>query len=113
MTEQFKIFPVSDFKTNLKRIMKEKGISASDLSRQTKIPKSTISEWLQGRQPKFDDAILRLAKSLKVSTETLLTGSEPGEDFVKQIFDSAGDGFVEIHDGIFRVKIEKYVGNKK
>jgi transcriptional regulator with XRE-family HTH domain len=102
-----------DFKTNLKRIMKERGLSAADLSRQAKIPKSTISEWMQGRQPKFDDAILRLAKVLKVSTETLLTGVAPEEDLVKQIFDSEGDGFIEVHNGIFRLKIEKYVGNKK
>lgn len=112
-SEQLKISAVIDFKTNLKRIMKERGLSAADLSRQTKIPKSTISEWMQGRQPKFDDAILRLAKVLKVNTETLLTGIEPEEDLVKQIFDSAGDGFIEVHNGLFRLKIEKYVGNKK
>ncbi len=111
--ERLKISAVIDFKTNLKRIMKERGLSAADLSRQAKIPKSTISEWMQGRQPKFDDAILRLAKVLKVSTETLLTGVAPEEDLVKQIFDSEGDGFIEVHNGIFRLKIEKYVGNKK
>jgi transcriptional regulator with XRE-family HTH domain len=104
--------PVSSFQTNLKMIMKERGLSAADLSRQTKIPKSTISEWLAGRQPKFDDAILRLSKVLNVSVETLLTGSAPDEDIVKQIFESAGDGFVEVHNGIFRVKIEKYTGKK-
>ena len=93
--------------------MKERGLSAADLSRQTKIPKSTISEWMQGRQPKFDDAILRLAKALNVSTETLLTGTAPEEDLVKQIFDSEGDGFIEVHNGLFRLKIEKYVCNKK
>ena len=111
--ERLKISVVIEFKTNLKRIMKERGLSAADLSRQTKIPKSTISEWMQGRQPKFDDAILRLAKALKVSTETLLTGIAPEEDLMKQIFDSAGDGFIEVHNGIFRLKIEKYVGTKK
>lgn len=111
--ERLKISAVIDFKTNLKRIMKERGLSAADLSRQAKIPKSTISEWMQGRQPKFDDAILRLAKVLNVSTETLLTGVAPEEDLVKQIFDSEGDGFIEVHNGIFRLKIEKYVGNKK
>mgnify|MGYP003862093811 CR=1 FL=1 len=111
--ERLKIFVVSDFKTNLKRIMKERGMSAADLSRRTQIPKSTISEWLQDRKPKFDDAILRLAKVLGVSAETLLTGKEPDEDLVKQIFDSTGDGFIEVHNGVFRVKIEKYVGNKK
>ncbi|MBK9321389.1 MAG: helix-turn-helix transcriptional regulator [Bdellovibrionaceae bacterium] len=111
--ERLKISAVIDFKTNLKRIMKERGLSAADLSRQAKIPKSTISEWMQGRQPKFDDAILRLAKVLNVSTETLLTGVAPEEDLVKQVFDSEGDGFIEVHNGIFRLKIEKYVGNKK
>ena len=93
--------------------MKDRGFSAADICRKTKIPKSTISEWLAGRQPKFDDAILRLSKILSVSVETLLPGSAPEENLVKQIFESSDDGFVEIHNGIFRVKIEKYTGNKK
>ena len=111
--ERLKIFVVIEFKTNLKRIMKERGLSAADLSRQAKIPKSTISEWLQGRQPKFDDAILRLAEALRVSAEALLVGSKPEEDIVNKIFDTSGDGFVEVHNGIFRIKIEKYVGKDR
>lgn len=92
--------------------MKLRKLSAAELGRKAKIPKSTISEWMQGRQPKFDETILRLAHVLGVSVEKLLTGSAPDEDVVKQIFESAGDGFVEIHNGIFRVKIEKYTGKK-
>lgn len=104
---------VGNFRDSLKRIMKEKGISAATLSKQTKIPKSTLSEWLQGgRQPTFDDAILRLAKFLKVTPEALLTGEEPETELFRQVLGGNDDGFIEVHNGIFRLKIEKFVGKK-
>lgn len=99
------------FQESLKRIMKERGLSAATISRETKIPKSTISEWLQGRQPKFDDAILRLAKFLKVTPEALLTGEEPETELFRQVL-GGNDGFIEVHNGIFRLRIEKFIGKK-
>jgi transcriptional regulator with XRE-family HTH domain len=93
--------------------MEERDVTAAKLSKGTGIPKSTISEWLQGRQPKFDDAVLRLAKFLKVSPETLLTGEIVKIAESEKLLSITDDGFVEIHDGIFRLKIEKYIGKKK
>ena len=92
--------------------MKLRKISAAELSRKAKIPKSTISEWMQGRQPKFDETILRLAQVLGVSVEKLLTGSPNAkdEDLVEQILSQSDDGFVEIHSGVYRLKIEKFKG---
>lgn len=92
--------------------MKLRKISAAELGRKAKIPKSTISEWMQGRQPKFDETILRLAQVLGVSVEKLLTGSPntKDEDLVEQILSQSDDGFVEIHSGVYRLKIEKFKG---
>jgi transcriptional regulator with XRE-family HTH domain len=93
--------------------MKDRDLSAAKLSRDTNIPKSTISEWLQGRQPKLDESVLRLAKYLKVSLEKLISKDEPEPDLVTEILDSINDGFAEIHTGVYRLKIEKYVNKKK
>ena len=103
---------VSEFSNNLKNLMKQRKISAAELGRKAKIPKSTISEWMQGRQPKFDETILRLAQVLGVSVEKLLTGSPntKDEDLVEQILSQSDDGFVEIHSGVYRLKIEKFKG---
>lgn len=103
---------VSEFANNLKNLMKLRKISAAELGRKAKIPKSTISEWMQGRQPKFDETILRLAQVLGVSVENLLTGSTntKDEDLVEQILSQSDDGFVEIHSGVYRLKIEKFKG---
>ncbi|MBK9321409.1 MAG: helix-turn-helix transcriptional regulator [Bdellovibrionaceae bacterium] len=103
---------MSEFSNNLKNLMKLRKISAAELGRKAKIPKSTISEWMQGRQPKFDETILRLAQVLGVSVEKLLTGSPntKDEDLVEQILSQSDDGFVEIHSGVYRLKIEKFKG---
>lgn len=101
------------FQDSLKKLMKERGLSAATLSRETKIPKSTLSEWLnEGRQPKFDDAILRLAKFLKVTPEALLTGEEPETELFRQVLGGSDDGFIEVHSGIFRLRIDKFIGKK-
>ena len=103
---------VSEFSNNLKNLMKLRKISAAELGRKAKIPKSTISEWMQGRQPKFDETILRLAQVLGVSVEKLLTESPStrDDDFVEQILSRSDDGFVEIHSGVYRLNIEKFKG---
>ena len=91
--------------------MEERDVTAAKLSKETRIPKSTISEWLRGRQPKFDETILRLAKFLGVTPEELLTGEREKN---QSIIATTDDGeYIAIHDGIFRLKIEKYIGKKK
>lgn len=91
--------------------MEERDITAAKLSKETRIPKSTISEWLRGRQPKFDETILRLSKFLSVAPEDLLTGESVKD---QSTVASTDDGeYIAIHDGIFRLKIEKYIGKKK
>jgi transcriptional regulator with XRE-family HTH domain len=104
---------MGSFQKSLQRLMDEQGVTAAKLSKETRIPKSTISEWLRGRQPKFDETILRLAKFLQVSPEDLLTGEKSKELSKVEISASDDDGYVAIHDGIFRLKIEKYIGKKK
>ena len=103
---------VGNFQKSLRKLMDKRDVTAAKLSKATGIPKSTISEWLQGRQPKFDETILKLARFLNVSPEALLAGEESADEAVEQMLSVASDGFVQIHDGIFRLKIEKYVGKK-
>ncbi|RME18057.1 MAG: XRE family transcriptional regulator [Bdellovibrio sp.] len=64
------------FKDNLKHLMLVRGLKLSDVSKATGIPKSTLSEWTAGREPKISEALLKLAQYLGVSLEELLTGGE-------------------------------------
>jgi len=104
---------VKKFAENLRDLMKERDVSAATLSKAVSIPKSSISEWLTGRQPKLDENIVRLARFFGVSVEKLITGWEPEEAIIKSFIDQADDGFVEIHGGIYRFRIEKFIGPVK
>lgn len=97
---------MTTFSENLKRLMKERRVSAKVVSEATGIPPSTISEWTAGREPKLGDALIRLARFFGVSLEYLATGEEKEpqpEDFLNALDDS----FITIHQGVYRMKLEK------
>lgn len=100
----------TSFATNLKKLMQERGLTAKVISQATGIATSTLSEWANGRQPKLDDAVIRLARFLGVTVEFLATGESIEETMIREITDTIGDGFTTIHQGIYRLKIEKMIG---
>lgn len=97
-----------------KRLMHENNTSAAKLSRETGVPASTISEWLSKtrKEPKFNESILKVAKFFSVPVEYLLTGEHPEEQLIKGFVENLEEGFVSLHQGVYRLKIEKYVGKK-
>lgn len=101
------------FSENLKSLMKEKRLTARHVSKQTGIPESTLSEWCGGREAKFNDSILKLARFLGVSVEFLLTGREPESEIVGDLVEELAEGFTTIHKGVYRLKVEKFTGSKK
>lgn len=99
---------VETFAKTLKKLMQERGVSAAVVCSATSIPKSSLSEWLAGRQPKMDESIIRLAKFFGVSVEFLICGKHPEETLVKGLLEDLEDGFVSIHRGVYRINVEKY-----
>ncbi len=103
---------MSSFAENLKRLMKDRGITARTLSQATGIPTSTISEWSAGREPKLSKSTVKLARYFDVSIEFLITGEEPEQTVVSNLIENFASEFTTIHQGLYRVKVEKLKENK-
>lgn len=56
------------------KLLKEKGIRASDVSKATGIPGSTFSDWKSGRSKPKQDKLQKIADYFGVSVEYLMTG---------------------------------------
>lgn len=105
-------YEMAKFSTNLKQLIKAKGLTAKQLSDSTGIPRTTISEWINGREPTASDALIKLARFLGVSVEFLITGEHPEKQLIDDIIQQATDEFISIHKGIYRISIEKKVSKK-
>ena len=84
------------------------------------IPRSTLGEWLNGRQPIFNDQVIRLAKFLKLKVEALASEEADGEgdevveaDQLESVIKFTEDGFLAFHEGIYRVRLERFIDPKK
>ena len=64
------------FGTRLKQTMEEKGMSASELSRESGVGKNLISYYIHGRCLAKQDKVFMLAKALRVNPGWLMTGVE-------------------------------------
>lgn len=62
-------------KTNLKLHLASKGLTAAELSRVSKVPKATISDWLSGRSPKNLSQLKSVANILETTIDNLAFGS--------------------------------------
>lgn len=58
------------------KLLKEKGIRASDVSKATGIPGSTFSDWKSGRSKPKQDKLQKIADYFGVSVDYLMTGKK-------------------------------------
>jgi transcriptional regulator with XRE-family HTH domain len=107
------ISKMTNFAETLKQLMKERGISARVLSQATGIPQSTLSEWSGGREPKLGEQVIKLARFFGVSLEFLVTGEHIESDMVKDLIQNIKDDYTTIHQGVYRVRVEKLMDQKK
>ncbi len=91
----------------LKRLMTKKGLSARELSRQTKVPPSTLSSLMAGGKPQKLDHVLALAEYFGTSMEFLLYGSDRRPPTLEEIATE------DIFEGWLKVKIERAIPNKR
>jgi transcriptional regulator with XRE-family HTH domain len=109
-------FPDKDnmgkFALNLKAVIKARGMTAKQVSDATGIPRTTLSEWINGREPTASEVIIKLSRFLGVSVEYLITGREPEVDLVNEIIGHGSDEYVSIHKGVYRISIEKKITKK-
>ena len=67
----------NEFQYRLLKILNERGISGSDLSRMSGVGRSDISNYLNGKYLPKQDKIYMLATALGVDPGWLMTGEEP------------------------------------
>ncbi|MDD4974393.1 MAG: helix-turn-helix transcriptional regulator [Bacteriovorax sp.] len=85
---------------NLKKILEEKEMSISELSRKTDIPKSTLMTWLAGRTPDLLQ-LDKVAQYLGTNIESLAFGRKQ-EDIFSELMQK-----VEIHTGLYEISVKK------
>lgn len=62
------------FIDNVTQLMKERGISQAELSRRTGLPRSSISQYLAGKNVPRRKALEQIAEALGVTSEALGSG---------------------------------------
>ena len=62
------------FKGNLKRLLFQNDLTASQLSRATKVPQATLSGWINGVPPKNLTQLKKVANYFSVSIDELIFG---------------------------------------
>ena len=98
---------MKQFKDHLVELIKERGETISSVSKATGIPASTLSEWCNGRKPTLDGGIIQLTRYLGVTIERLLSGVDPGANVLEDILKNGLENGVEVHTGIYRIRIER------
>lgn len=89
-------------KTILKKLIKEKGLTITNLSRATKVPLQTLHGWLNGSEPKNLRQVKAVADYLEVDLDYLCFGIKP--KISKSSLEEFSD---EINAGVFEVVLRR------
>lgn len=89
-----------ELKIILKKLIQEKGITITGLSRATKVPLQTLHGWLQGSEPKSLKQVKKVADHFDVDLDYLCFGIEHKKS-------SLDDYREEINAGIFEVVLRR------
>lgn len=74
---------LDSFKTRLRMIMAEKGVTGTDVSKNLNINKSVVSQWMNGRNFPNNERVEQLANYLQVSSDYLV-GADVGDENAKE-----------------------------
>lgn len=66
--------PIFIFSHNLRRLMEERRIRPSHVSKETEIPKSTVHDWMYGGSPRDLIALKQLADYFSMSIDEICFG---------------------------------------
>ena len=59
-----------------KKLLNEKGLKNSDISRETGISNMTLSDWKNGKTVPKQDKLMKIADYFEVTVDYLMTGKE-------------------------------------
>lgn len=94
-------------KQTLEKLLKDRKISARELSRRCNIPQSTINNFLSGKGSHKPEQILTIAKFFGTSMEYLLFGEDSRPPTLDDVLTEG------IFEGWLKVKIERAIPNKR
>jgi len=110
MTE---IYIVKPFSKILQELMDDRKVTQTVLSQATGVPKTTINEWLKSdRTPKLDKNILNVARFFGIPVEYFIEGKLPEQKIIEGVLHDLDTGFVSIHQGVYRINVEKLTNPK-
>ncbi|QLY25695.1 helix-turn-helix domain-containing protein [Bdellovibrio sp. KM01] len=101
-----KLSRTMNLKQQLKYYLKDRGITASQLSKKASVPKQSLSGWLAGSNPRDVRQIKRVADVLGISIDHLMFGSGPekGQEKVAPLDSLIGE---EWFGGLFEVRLRR------
>lgn len=91
---------------NLRRILKRRDLTVARLARATKIPKTTLANWLNGSPPRKLNQVKSVADFLEISIDELCYSAKPTgmSKGLNQHYDE------EVLEGLFEVVLRRYSG---
>lgn len=89
-----------DMKTILKKLITDKGVTITAVSRASKVPLQTLHGWLQGSEPKSLRQVKKVADYFEVDLDYLCFGIQPEMQSIRDFQD-------EINAGIFEVVLRR------
>ncbi|MGK5083264.1 helix-turn-helix transcriptional regulator [Bdellovibrionota bacterium FG-1] len=93
----------------LPRLLRERGFTQSQLSKNSGIPLSTLSTWLLPKsKPRDPEAVFKVANALGVTLEELLFDQRPVEREVTL----EALPLEKLLDGLYRIRLERVIFNK-
>ena len=93
-------------KEKLKQLLKERDLTAAQLSRKSNVPKNTISDWLSGNSPRDISQVKRVAEALNVSLDFLCFGESErvATEKITDLEELLGDQWI---GGMFEVRLRR------
>lgn len=89
-----------DMSKNLRRRIKEKGLTVAELATRAQVPAKTIYHWTSGQKPRHIDQLLRVCSILEISIEYLFDVEKPIE---RMTHIRLGEINSDMHLGTFEV----------
>jgi transcriptional regulator with XRE-family HTH domain len=89
---------------NLKNLLEKRGMTPSQLSRATKVPNSTIQNWLTGLEPRNLIQLKKVAEFFDVSVDLLLYGNKKIKERDQSAISEYAD---EINAGVYEIVLRR------
>ena len=104
MTQKNKGTNSLPFSSNLREIMKDRGLTLKDISLLAGVRTSVVQNWVEGKNPHDLMAVNHLSKRLGIPLATLLLSDEEEikTHTIEQMFSES-----EFTEGIFKISIKK------